>query len=206
MTRDEIKEILPSFAHLVERVISGISPVLVEDVGHGGLRVHHESFRRYIREKLESDPQANLEAILRPVIDWLDARGFFKDTRAFRSVLRLLERSGRIDELLSRVSDDFVDLAVRECQLGDAVRDNLATAARVASKARNWPVLACLVELARAAETLYEWRFDDFSLAEAYGLAFGTLFGGKRLVGKLLHDGRCTFTPRAGLQLCRLPT
>jgi len=118
----------------------------------------------------------------------------------------LLERSGRIDELLSRVSDDFVDLAVRECQLGDAVRDNLATAARVASKARNWPVLACLVELARAAETLYEWRFDDFSLAEAYGLAFGTLFGGKRLVGKLLHDGRCTFTPRAGLQLCRLPT
>jgi hypothetical protein len=102
LTRDEIKEILPPFAHLVERAISGISPVLVEDVGHGGLRVHHESFRTYIREKLEADPQANLEAILRPVIEWLDARGFFKDTRAFRSVLRLLERSGRIDELLSR--------------------------------------------------------------------------------------------------------
>ncbi len=204
LTRDEIKEILPSFAHLVERVVSGIFPVLVEDIGHGGLRVHHESFQRYIREKLEADSQANLEAILRPVIDWLDARGFFKDTRAFRSVLRLLEKSGRIDDLLNRVSDNFVDLAVRECQLGDAVRNNLATAARVASKARNWPVLARLVELARAAETLYEWRFDDFSLAEAYGLAFGTLFGGKRLVGSLLHDGRCTFTPRAGLQLCRL--
>jgi hypothetical protein len=204
LTRDEIKEILPSFAHLVERVVSGISPVLVEDVGHGGLRVHHESFQRYIREKLEADPQANLEAILRPAIDWLDARGFFKDTRAFRSVLRLLERSGRIDDVLNRVSDNFVDLAVRECQPGDAVRDNLTTAARVASKARNWPVLARLVELARAAENLYEWRFDDFSLAEAYGLAFGTLFGGKRLVARLLHDGRCTFTPRAGLQLCRL--
>jgi hypothetical protein len=204
LTRDEIKEILPAFAHLVERVVSRISPVLVEDVGHGGLRVHHESFQRYIRQKLEADPEANLEAILRPAIDWLDARGFFEDTRAFRSVLRLLERSGRIDDLLARISDDFVDLAVRECQLGDAVRDNLATAARVAAKARNWPVLARLVELARAAETLYEWRFDDFSLAEAYGLAFGTLFGGKRLVGSLLHDGRCTFTPRAGLQLCRL--
>lgn len=204
LTRDEIKQILPPFAHLVERVVSGISPVLVEDVGHGGLRVHHESFQRYIREKLEADPEANLEAILRPAINWLDARGFFKDTRAFRSVLRLLERSGRIDDLLNRVSDDFVDLAVRECQPGDAVRDNLATAARVAAKARNWPVLARLVELARAAENLYEWRFDDFSLAEVYGLAFGTLFGGKRLVGSLLHDGRCTFTPRAGLQLCRL--
>ena len=204
ITRDEIKEILPSFAHLVERVVLGISPVLVEDVGHGGVRVHHESFQRYIREKLEADPEANLEAILRPVIGWLDARGFFKDTRAFRSILRLLERSGRIDELLSRVSHDFVDLAVRECQPGDAVRDNLATAARVASKARNWPVLARLVELARAAETLYEWRFDDFSTAEAYGLAFGTLFGSRRLVGNLLHDGRCTFTPRAGFQVCRL--
>jgi hypothetical protein len=204
LTRDEIKQILPSFAHLVERVVSGISPVLVEDVGHGGLRVHHESFQRYIREKLEADPQADLEAILRPAIDWLNSRGFFEDTRAFRSVLRLLERSGRIDDLLNRVSDNFVDLAVRECQPGDAVRDNLATAAQVASKARNWPVLARLVELARAAENLYEWRFDDFSLAEAYGLAFGTLFGGKRLVGSLLHDGRCTFTPRAGLQLCRL--
>ena len=204
LTRDEIKQILPSFAHLVERVVSGISPVLVEDVGHGGLRVHHESFQRYIREKLEADPEANLEAILRPAINWLDARGFFKDTRAFRSVLRLLERSGRIDDLLNRVSDNFVDLAVRECQPGDAVRDNLATAARVASKACNWPILARLVELARAAETLYEWRFDDFSLAEAYGLTFGRLFGGKRLVSRLLHDGRCTFTPRAGLQLCRL--
>jgi len=38
LTRDEIKEIVPAFSHLVERVISNLSPVLVEDVAHGGLR------------------------------------------------------------------------------------------------------------------------------------------------------------------------
>jgi hypothetical protein len=204
ITSEELKQILPHYAHLVERTISTLIPVLLDDPMRGGLRVYHESFQRYIRERLLSSPEANVSSILSTVIDWLDRRGFFADSRAFRSLFRLLERAGRGTEIVERVLDNFVDLSARNCQSGNAVRANLSIASRAAAAVRNWPTLVRLVELARAAESLYHCRFDDHVLVEAYGRAFATLFGANRLVTQLSYDGHCTFPPRPGLVLCRL--
>ena len=204
ITSEELKQILPHYAHLVERTISTLLPVLLDDPMRGGLRVYHESFQRYVRERLLSTPDVNVSSILSPVIQWLDGRAFFADARAFRSLFRLLERAGRGAEIVERVSDNFVELAARNCQSGNPVRTNLSIAARAAAATQNWPVLVRLVELARAAESLYYWRFDDHTLAEAYGRAFAALFGANRLVSQLLDDGHCTFPPRPGLVLCRL--
>lgn len=204
LSTEELKQILPHYAHLVERTISTLLPVLLDDPMRGGLRVYHESFQRYVRERLLSTPDVNVSSILSSVIQWLEGRGFFADARAFRSLFRLLERAGRGAEIVERVSDNFVDLASRNCQSGNAVKNNLSIAARAAAAAQKWPVLVRLVELARAAESLYYWRLDDHTLAEAYGRAFAALFGANRLVSQLLHDGRCTFRPRPGLVLCRL--
>jgi hypothetical protein len=82
---------------------------------------------------------------------------------------------------------------------------NLATAAAVGAAAQDWPLLARLLEISRACDYLYRWRLPvEHEIAEGYGRAYAQLFGARALSGRLLHDGRCTFLPRAGLLLCRL--
>ncbi len=81
---------------------------------------------------------------------------------------------------------------------------NLTKAALSAARLQDWPALARLIELSRAADYLYQWRLDDHRLAEAYGRTYAELFGGQALADRLVHDGRCTFPARPGLVLCQL--
>jgi hypothetical protein len=53
-------------------------------------RVYHESFQRYVRDRLLPDLGVDVEAVVAPAIQWLERRGFFSDKRAFRSLLGLL--------------------------------------------------------------------------------------------------------------------
>lgn len=203
VTTEELGEIRPEFQHHLLAVLSRLAPVLTEDVIQGGVRIHHESFQRYVRGRLEK-ANASIPAVLLPAINWLHARGFFRDGRAFRSLLGLLKIIDRNHEIVSLIADDFVAQAAANGQPADAVMGNLATAGLAAAALQDWVSLARLVELSRAANNLYSWRLDDHDLAEEYGRAYAALFGPKALADRLLHDGRCTFRPRAGLILCQL--
>lgn len=205
VTAEEIGEIYPHFAHLVTAVLARIAPVLTEDAAVGGVRVYHESFQRYVREQLQADGTGALEAVAAPAVAWLSDRGFFSDKRAFRSLLGLLRSIGHDADVLAHVDKTFVHRAAAAGQPGDAVMANLAVAAASAAALRSWPALAMLVEVARSADYLYNWRLDvEDDLAAAYGQTFASIFGPADLADRLLHEGRCTFRPRPGLLLCRL--
>jgi hypothetical protein len=202
ITIDELSEIQPAWSHLLPQVLTQLRPVLAGDVKLGGVRVYHESFQRYV---LGAVPNSDRAAILTPVIDWLTARGFFADKRAFRSLLPILRIAGHHEDVIGLVDVDFVTKAARHCQPGDAVMANLATAAQAAVDLGSWTALTRLIEVSRAADYLYAWRLDgEESLAENYGRAYAALHGAPALSERLLHDGRCTFRPRPGLLLCRL--
>jgi hypothetical protein len=205
VSADELKQIRPDFKHHIEVALARLAPVLAEDVARGGVRIYHESFQRFVRRRLEGAPDSDVPAILGPIITWLEERGFYSDLRAFRSLFGLLEKAGREQDIPARVSADFLTLAVACAQPGDAVLSNLAMAARVAASTESWPILAQLLETARACDYLYRWRFhSELDLAEEYGRAYAAVFGTSALSDRLLHDGRCTFLPRPGLTLCRL--
>lgn len=205
VTADEMREMYPAFAHHVPTVLGLLAPVLAEDTSLGGVRVYHESFQRFVREGLVMDPVADLASILSPAIDWLRARGFFEDRRAFRSLFGLLRAADRDREVVDLVGIDFVPQAIAQGQPGDAVMANLSVAGGAAADLRSWRDLARLIEISRAADLFYNWRLDvEESLAEAYGRSFAAIFGASALAERLLHDGRCTFRARPGLFLCQL--
>ena len=204
LSADEIKQIKPEFRHHVDDVLAHLAPVLIEEVTHGGVRIYHESFQRFMRIQLEADQDASIAIILKPVIEWLDDRGFFADLRTFRSILNLLKKAGRHKEVVSRIADDYVANAIAHGQPSDAVFSNLSVAADIAANYQWWPVLARLVELSRAAYHFYQWRLNDDGIAEQYGKTFSSLFGPRALTDRLLHNGICTFPPRSGLVLCKL--
>lgn len=204
VSADELRQIRPEFSHHIDIILSCLSPILVEDITQGGFRVYHESFQRYMLQRLEADPGADISAILAPVINWLEARGFFADIRAFRSLLRLMHKAGRDTEVIAHVGEDFVASAAAHGQPADAVLANLSIAATTATARQDWLALAHLIEVSRAADHLYGWRLIDHRIAEAYGRAYAALFGPNSLADCLLHSGRCTFLPRPGLLLCHL--
>jgi hypothetical protein len=133
LTSGELKRIRPDYQAHVDHVLARLAPVLADDVVHGGVRIYHESFQRYMRSRLDADSKTDIASILAPVITWLDSRGFFTDVRAFRSLFTLLKRAGRESELLGRVTNDFVALSAASAQAGDAVMANIAAAATVAA-------------------------------------------------------------------------
>lgn len=200
----ELGQIKPDLRHHIDAVLSSLSPILIEEIAHGGFRIYHESFQRYMRDRLASNPEVNVTAILDPVIRWLDARGFYEDIRAFRSLLLMFHRAERNDEVISRITDDFVTTAASFGQPADTIFANISMSGEAAAHNQNWPNLARLVEISRTADYLYKWRLLDHTIAEQYGRAFSSLFGAKLLADRLLQNEQCTFPPRPGLILCQL--
>ncbi|MGH3902253.1 MAG: hypothetical protein ACRDTA_29185 [Pseudonocardiaceae bacterium] len=180
LTAEELGEILPPFKGLVPRVLSLLLPVLIGDSGHGGVRVYHESFQRFVQAGVDEGPAR--EAILKPAREWLDARGFLSDERAFRWLFSLLGTAGSDAEIIGLCDVDFVANAAAHDQPGDAVMANLTTAAQAAVRVGALPDLARIIELTRAADCLYRWRLEDDDLAQVYGRAFAALHG-RTLVG-----------------------
>ncbi|MEX2105574.1 MAG: hypothetical protein WD810_01620 [Solirubrobacterales bacterium] len=201
LTRDEMVEILPAFgADRIDRVLSQLRPVLDEAGMQGGLRVHHESFRRFIVARLAAADRP-LGPLMAPVIEWLQNRGLFADERAYRYLLPLLHRSQRDDDLLDLVGADFVSESVGALQPHVSVLANLRLAAAVAGDREGYPALVRLAELRTAMTVAYREKLGDIDLW-AEGLI--EVEGPDRLGDRLLFEGRPTWPRAAGLRICAL--
>lgn len=112
VTQTDLEQIAgPLYAAYVARALRVLRPVLIEASAQGGLRVFHESFRRFIREQLVKKSQT-VASVLSPVITWLQDKGGFADARGFRFLLPALVRAGRDAEVRSYVDTAFVRTAV----------------------------------------------------------------------------------------------
>jgi hypothetical protein len=199
LTVAELDEILDYLGRArIERIVNALRPIL-DDVGtQGGLRIHHESFRRFIVDRLRAEGRG-LRALLDPIIAWLDARGLFRDERAFRALLPLLRRADRGSELLDRIGPDFVSRSVVELQAQTAIEGNLELAAGVAADRLDFPALTRIAQLRSAVTTAFREKLAD---PTTWAEAVIELDDADRLAARLLYDGRPTWPRETGLRLC----
>lgn len=198
VTEQDLKEIHPSLAHHIPQAIEILRPILIDVTGQGGIRIYHESFRRYIKNKLNQDnvPFSN---ILSPVIHWLMNRGFFNDAKSYRFLLSLLRRAGRDSEILVLVNGSFVSDSVEAGHSRSAIQANLILATEVATQKLDWASLARIAELNRSVYTCFEEKLLDIV---RFGRAFASVFGAEALSNRLLFDGKPTLSAKQGLLLC----
>jgi hypothetical protein len=199
LTRVELREIRPDAAHRIDNALGLLAPALMERVTQGGIRVYHESFSRYLREKFQ-DNQMAYKALLELIARWLVSKGFFVDSRAFRSLLTILSEASLDTQVVSLVDRDFVTKAVAAGFPSSGIIANLATAIGSATHLGNWPVVVRYVELARAAESLQSERFDSTMVSFADVQA--AILDKNTLANRLLDDERLVVPARAGLQMC----
>lgn len=201
LTTEELQEIFPWGAHRIPAALNHLSPILKQVTVQGGVRVYHESFRRFIIERLRSQG-VTLVSIITPVIDWLTQRGFYKDySKAYRFLLPSLRRAGRKKDILDFISFDFVSCSVEFGHPRSAIQANLMLATDVAAEEIDWPCLARFAELHRSIYTCFEEKFYDLDLYELYGRTFGEVFGMDALVERLLFGN----TAMGGSIKCFLP-
>lgn len=203
LTLQELKEISPSLGHRIPSALSCLKPILKQVTTQGGIRIYHESFRRFIFERLKSQ-DVPISDVVTPVINWLDQRGFYKDSKAYRFLLPCLRCAGRKQEILRLIEFDFVPRSIEAGHPQSALQANLMLAIEVAAEELDWVSLARFSELHRSIHTCYDEKFRDLDLFKLYGQTFAELFGMDALVERLLFDGRPTMPAKPGLILCSL--
>lgn len=200
LSEAEVGEVLPAIRHTVAKALDGLIPVLSSSRTHGGVRIYHESFQRFIREDLVAR-NADLAAILAPAIGWLECRDFFADSRAFRSLIRTLVLAGRATDAYELCDRAFVAKAVAAGFGPRAITVVLKDIAGAASDEYRWDVLARVTELANAADTCFDGKLvDDEAIEFARTLAL--VRDPSVLAERLIFEGRPDWGYRAGLLLC----
>jgi len=199
VTRDDLKDIRPDVAHRVDPAFEVLRPVLSERATHGGVRIYHESFSRFLRLAFQDNVDAGI-ALLDRIIRWLEKKGIFEDWRAFHYLLPTLSDANQPGRVVDVVGRDFVVKAIAAAFPVDAILRNLAVAVGCAARAADWPAVARYVEMGRSAEAYQEERFE--SAIVGFADVVGTLFGPDTLATRLLHDGRPVMNARSGLQMC----
>jgi hypothetical protein len=199
LTKSELGEILPSAVHRIDKALSRMSPIIERIAMQGGIRIYHESFRRYIVHRLQQSG-ASISAILSPVIEWLYKRNFYKDAKSYRFLISCLRRAQRHNEIYELCNSSFVIDSIEAGHGPDAMIQNLLMMIDTASRSADWPVMARASELQRALATFV----NEGLHAERFGRTFAAVHGASALNERLLFEGRPTYSREIGLVLCSL--
>lgn len=199
VTADELGEIFPAAAPMLSMALAAMAPVIAHQPGIGGLKIHHESFSRFVRHHASVGEKWAV-GIRSAAADWLARRGFFTDTRAFRHLPELLAALGRDDELRALIGPDFLSRAIAGLQPPAAIAHTLAVAAGHSAAHCDWPTLIRCVEFRRAADTYGDEGISGTVVNSADVLV--SLLGASPMAASLVYDGVPTLPPREGLHLC----
>lgn len=201
VTESEIREIVgPLLGGYVSSALQILRPVLTQATTQGGMRIFHESFRRFMLDELVRQGRHPAD-ILNPVALWLETRGFFIDAKSYRFLLPVMRRAGKDNEILTHVSSSFVRDSVAHGHPYEAIQKNIMLATDVAARILNWPVLVRCAELSRTLTSCFDEGNNDW---QEYWQTYYSIYGANALAERLLFDGRPTLSLKEGLLACQL--
>lgn len=198
-TKQELKEIT-GLGLFVDESLELLKPVLKQNTSSKGYLIYHESFRRFILEKLKSNEVVE-ERIFHPVIDWFDKLNFFSYPKAYRYYLQVLTDGGYYEKVLRFISKDFIKKCVCSGHPWDIIKNNYYYFTRASVESKDVEKVIILNEINKIL-TGTEDTFDEVFLY--YIEAFGYKNGFEAVSEYLLFESKPTLTKRQGLQVCYL--
>ncbi|WP_459212759.1 AAA family ATPase [Aquimarina rhabdastrellae] len=200
LTKLELREITHQGKN-VDKALTALKPILNEKLTNGGVIIYHESFRRFILEKLEEDEIDINRAIFKPIIDWFKEKDFFNYTKAYRFYFQLLFDTGDYDSVLGYLTTDFIIQSIYNGHSFDAVKNNYYFMAKSAIKNVDFPNIILANELNKVLSSTEDVYYDDFHL---YFSALGHLKGFKSVSEHLAFEEKPTLPLLTGLEACYL--
>ncbi len=199
VTKQELREMVgPVLSSHLEQTLTQLRPILKTTVSGGGIRIFHESFRRFILDELGSSGRETAD-ILGLVITYLENKGFQQDSRAYRYLLPLLLRAGRHAQVLELIDPSFVPSSLAAGQPLNAIQCNITLAARTAAALPSWEHLVVCIELLRQLTEASDSLDEE---ARHYWQTMVTHRGPHFVTERLLYEGRPTLDKWHGLLVC----
>ncbi|MEV7827077.1 AAA family ATPase [Microbacterium enclense] len=196
VTRDELRQLVPR-PNLVDEAMAALAPVLRQNVG-SGIRIYHESFARFIRERMSGDPEG-VARITDEVVRWLTGRGIYDDPRTFRWLLPILSGAGRHADVHSHITSEFVWRSIGGGHPSRTIVRNLATAAESAVLTSDFAVAVRCLQLANA---VHRFQHEQFESLVEFADVYSAFVGADAIGASLLDDDQTVMSGRDGLLLC----
>lgn len=200
LTKNEIIEITHQ-GKKVEKSLSILKPILSGKLTNSGFMIYHESFRRFILEKLKDDDVDIEYAVFRPLIEWFDKKGFFQFTKAYYFYFQLLYGIGDFERILNYLKPEFITESIYHGHSFEAVKRNYYYLAKSAVYQKELPQIIIVNELNKVLSFTEDQYYNNLHL---YFSALGHLKGFKLVSDYLVFDGKPTLPKLAGLKICYL--
>ncbi len=200
LLRNELKEITKQ-GNKVDSSIAILLPVLKENYSTNGFVIYHESFRRFIIDKLKEDEIDIYHSLFKPLIEWFESKGFYEFPKAYRFYFQLLFNSQKFDEILVYLNNDFISKSTEYGYSFDAVKNNYPYLAKSALRQKDFPKIIQANEINKILNSTGNEYEQSLSI---YLTALGYLKGFKKLADYLVFEGEATLPLLSGLEICYL--
>ncbi|MFZ5631181.1 MAG: hypothetical protein ACOY5B_18775 [Spirochaetota bacterium] len=201
LTESELAEIT-GLGDIVGGSLEILYPVLKQNETAGGFSIYHESFRRFLINKIKARNIEITVACLKPVTDWLLRKDFYSDAKAHRYLLSLLLERNQLDAGRDILSEkEFLSLSLLNGHPWQVIKQNVRLLLQFAILNQNYP------QLVRLIQQLHTLESTEHEFEEAYGLfltAVGNLKGFEYVRSFLVFDGGPAIEERSGLEACYL--
>lgn len=198
VTRTELEEITGSGEHVLQS-LEVLSPVLKVNFSQSGYIIYHESFRRFIIDRLVEHSVSVDKKVFNPIIEWFESKDFFKYRKAFRYCLSFLFESGKFEKMLRYLSKTYVTLSVINGQPWELIERNFLYLVKAASYQKDLAKIVLLNEIDKVIATTHLNLENDFSL---YFEALGRINGFAYVSEYLLFEGNPVLDAAQGLKAC----
>jgi len=202
VSQNELSEMFPPIQKcLIASTLNKIQPILKPGIVQGGIRIYHESFRRFIIEQRYKYKQKEGE-LYQHITNWLEQKGFFVSQRAYRYLIPYLIRSNKEEITYKLLERDFVARSLFYFHSVENILANLNKIADYSARKQRWDIYCEAVELRRGLHTFSEERFD--SVNDVYHRAILNVHGVNMFCERLLFDGKHVFPETTGIKLCQM--
>ncbi|MFT4781485.1 MAG: hypothetical protein ACI9SD_001171 [Pseudohongiellaceae bacterium] len=195
VSKSELKEIIP-LPHHFNSNMKILSPVISENISRGGIKLYHDSFRRFNIEKLSSS--ANLNDIYEFIIKWLSKSDFYQNDKSYRYLLNYFILSGQYDEASKYAENSFLSKSLYYGHSESLINSNYKNFLHVAEESQNWPLFIYSGELHRAISTTNSEEHHSQFLEnfELYFEAICSIYGTEKANALLFFNDGKNFSDR----------
>ena len=191
ITVSELEKINPQ-SHHIQSDLKTLSPILNENFSRGGMKLYHDSFRRYNIEKLEENN--GLQNIYKLITKWLNKEGFYKSDKAYRYLLSYYIKLDKFKKVKQYATNDFLTKSLYHGYSEATIKNNYDNFLYVANKSQDWELFVYLSELNRTMNSTLSDAYNEFEERfELYFEAIGLIYGFERANSILYFDGKQNF-------------
>lgn len=122
LKEDELREITHR-GDIVATQLDQLKPILNYKPAYG-YSIYHESFKRFIIDKIKDKGASIDHLVYRPLIEWLETHSFFNSTKAYGHLLRLYYEVESYDKIAETITVDFIDKSLYSAQPFHRIQQN----------------------------------------------------------------------------------